>query len=148
MTVLRILVEPADFDTAAELERLGGDGVGAVASFIGLVRGGDGLVSLTLEHWPGRTEAALARIAEEAAARWPLVAVTIVHRIGPLAPGARIVLVAASSSHRAAAIEAVAFLIDWLKTDAPFWKREAFADGTTRWVEARQSDDAASARWH
>jgi molybdopterin synthase catalytic subunit len=93
------------------------------------------------------TEAMMRRIAEEAAARWPLLGVTLVHRHGRLSPGDRIVLAAAASRHRAAALEATAFLIDWLKTRAPFWKKEYFDDGSSRWVEARAEDDRAAARW-
>ena len=140
-------VQAAAFDVGAELAALGGDGVGAVASFVGLVRGGDGLVAMTLEQYPAMTAAAITGIAEEAARRWPLAAVTVVHRVGRLEPGAAIVLVAAASAHRAAALEAVAFLMDWLKTRAPFWKREEYAGGAVRWVEARGEDDAAAARW-
>lgn len=146
--MIRISVQTEDFDVGAELVALPADipGVGAVASFVGLVRGGGGLFALTLEHYPGMTEAALQTIAEQADARWPLTAITIVHRIGRLVPGERIVLVAAASGHRAAALEAVAFLIDWLKTHALFWKREEGTFGS-RWVRARHEDDAAAARW-
>lgn len=146
--MIRIAVQETDFDVGAELAALPGDvpGVGAVASFIGIVRGGDGLRALCLEHYPGMTEAALTAIAEQADARWPLTAITIVHRVGRLVVGERIVLVAAASGHRAAALEAVAFLMDWLKTRAPFWKREEGAWGS-RWVEARDADTAAAERW-
>ncbi|MDT7933408.1 MAG: molybdenum cofactor biosynthesis protein MoaE [Sphingomonadaceae bacterium] len=151
MTAIRVRVEAADFDPGVELSRMadGGD-PGAVASFIGHVRGGDdpALCGLTLEHYPGMTQAACEAAAYEAAARWPLTAVTVIHRHGRLSPGERIVLVAAASAHRRAALEACAFLIDWLKTRAPFWKREEFADGSARWVEARVDDEAAAARWH
>lgn len=144
---LTVRVDTADIDVGAELARLETLGGGGIASFTGIVRGGDGLTALELEHHPGITLAMMTRIAEEAAARWPLLGVTAVHRHGRLAPGARIVLVAAASPHRAAALEATAFLIDWLKTRAPFWKKEHFADGTSRWVEARATDDDAAARW-
>jgi len=146
--MIRIVVQEGDFDVAAELAALPGDvpGVGAVASFIGIVRGGDGLTALTLEHYAGMTEAALRTVAEEADARWPLTGITILHRIGRLRVGDRIVLVATASGHRAAALEATAFLMDWLKTRAPFWKREEGAWGT-RWVEARHADTAAAERW-
>ncbi|WP_336965015.1 molybdenum cofactor biosynthesis protein MoaE [Sphingobium aquiterrae] len=140
-------VQTGDFDVAAELaalERLGG---GAVASFTGLVRGEGGLRSLTLEHYPAMTQAQMARIGEQAAQRWPLLGIRIVHRIGTLAPGARIVFVGTASSHRMAALESCAFLIDWLKTDAPFWKKEAHGDGSERWVDARQEDAARAAGW-
>jgi molybdopterin synthase catalytic subunit len=146
--MIRIVVQEGDFDVGAELAALPGDvpGVGAVASFIGVVRGGDGLTALTLEHYAGMTEAALRTVAEEADARWPLTGITILHRIGRLRVGDRIVLVATASGHRAAALEATAFLMDWLKTRAPFWKREEGAWGT-RWVEARHADTAAAERW-
>lgn len=145
----RIIVGNADFDVGAELTRLE-SGAGAVASFIGIVRGnsqGRPLAALTLEHYPGMTEAALAAIAETAMTRWRLLDCLVIHRIGRLTPGARIVLAAASSAHRGDALEATAFLIDWLKTDAPFWKREDFADGESAWVEARQSDHETRDRW-
>ncbi|MGC9269602.1 molybdenum cofactor biosynthesis protein MoaE [Acidiphilium sp.] len=150
----RIVVGPADFDLDAELRRLE-TGAGAVASFVGLVRGtaqGDTgvsrpLAALTLEHYPGMTEQALAAIADTAMTRWHLLDCTIIHRVGCLKPGARIVLAAASSAHRRDALEATGFLIDWLKTDAPFWKREDFIDGTTTWVAARSADTDARDRW-
>ncbi len=146
--MIDVRVPAEDFDTGAEIARLDALGGGAVASFTGLVRGDGGLVELLLERYPGMTEAALRRIAEEAWARWPLAGLTLIHRHGPLGVGDRIVFVGTASRHRAAALEACAFLIDWLKTAAPFWKRERFADGTTRWVEARGEDDVAAARWH
>jgi molybdopterin synthase catalytic subunit len=102
---------------------------------------------MVLEHYPAMTERALARIAAEACARWPLTGCTVIHRHGRLVPGDPIVLVLTASAHRAAALESCAFLIDWLKTKAPFWKREEFAGGAERWVEARASDDQATARW-
>lgn len=136
-----------NFDPAAEIARLEALGPGAVASFTGLVRGEDGLVEMRLEHHPGMTDKALLAIAEDAAARWPLVGISVIHRFGSLRAGERIVLVGTASSHRAAALESCAFLIDWLKTSAPFWKQERFADGSARWVEARAADDAAAARW-
>ncbi|MES2497880.1 MAG: molybdenum cofactor biosynthesis protein MoaE [Pseudomonadota bacterium] len=146
-TALLVRVQTADVDVGAELARLEVLGGGGVASFTGVVRGGGGLQALELEHHPGMTEAMMTRIAEEAAARWPLLGVTAIHRHGRMLPGQRIVLVAAASPHRAAALEATNFLIDWLKTRAPFWKKEHFADGTSRWVEARAEDDDAAARW-
>jgi molybdopterin synthase catalytic subunit len=125
-----------------------------VASFVGLVRdmGGPGssadqVSALTLEHYPGMTEKRLAEIEAEALARWPLEATVIIHRVGRLLPGDRIVLVATASSHRQAALESCQFLIDWLKTKAPFWKKEEFTSGGATWVEARDADDAAAARW-
>lgn len=142
--MIRVLVSPTPIDAAAELEAL--EVGGAVATFTGLVRADDGVAILELEHYPGATEAALTRLAQEASARWSLAATTIVHRVGPMRPGERIVFVGAASAHRAAALEACAFLIDRLKTDAPFWKRETVA-GESRWVEARGSDDEAAARW-
>lgn len=145
--MIRVHVSPTPIDLAAEMagvERA--DGAGAVATFTGLVRSDDGVGTLELEHYPGATEAALTRLAEEATARWALGAATIVHRVGPMAPGERIVFVAAASAHRGAALEACAYLIDRLKTDAPFWKRET-RGGEARWVEARESDADAAARW-
>jgi len=143
-----IKVEQADFDVGAELGHLEALGGGAVASFIGIVRGGDGLTALELEHHPGMTHGALQRVAQEAAKRWPLIGITLIHRYGRLEPGQRIVLAAAAASHRAAALEATSFLIDWLKTHAPFWKKEYFADGSARWVDARAADDEAASRWN
>lgn len=145
--MIDIRVQAGRFDVGAELARLEELGGGAVASFTGLVRGDDGLIELLLEQYPGMTEASLHRIASQAVERWPLAGLTLIHRHGPLAVGERIVFVGTASRHRAAALEACAFLIDWLKTGAPFWKRETFADGTSRWVEARATDDAAAARW-
>ena len=140
-----ISVSPAPIDVAAELAALEQD-AGAVASFTGLVRGDDGVTVLELEHYPGATESALEQLAAEAQARWNLSTVRIVHRVGPMVPGERIVFVGTASAHRGAALEACAFLIDRLKTDAPFWKRETRGD-TARWVEARATDDHAAARW-
>jgi len=152
-----VRVQEGDFDPGAELAALargdeaGGETeVGGLASFVGLVRGTAGgrpIRAMTLEHYPGMTERKLAEIAAEAERRWPLTGTVIVHRVGRLLPGERIVLAAAASAHRAAALEACAFLIDWLKTEAPFWKFEEAEDGSGRWVEARDSDRAAAARW-
>ena len=144
-----VRVQEADFDLGTESALLtaGREDVGGLASFVGLCRADDGLAALVLEHYPGMTERAIARIAAEACARWPLTGCTVIHRTGRLPPGAPIVLVLTASSHRAAALESCAFLIDWLKTRAPFWKREEFADGASRWVEAKAADDAAAARW-
>ncbi|MCE9522559.1 MAG: molybdopterin synthase catalytic subunit MoaE [Alphaproteobacteria bacterium] len=146
-----IRVQSDDFDPGAEIAKLhaGRSDIGAVASFVGLVRGeshGEKLTSMTLEHFPGMTERELERIEEQARARWALDDVVIVHRVGELKPGARIVLVATAAAHRAAAFEAAEFLMDYLKTRAPFWKRELRASGE-HWVEARGSDDDAAARW-
>jgi molybdopterin synthase catalytic subunit len=143
----RVKIQSDAFDVGAELARLEVSGAGAVASFTGLVRGDGDLIELILEHYPGMTEAALQRLADTAMSRWALGNVTIIHRVGPMAPGERIVFVGTASPHRLAALEACGFLIDRLKTDAPFWKQEHFADGQTQWVEPRESDDAAAARW-
>jgi molybdopterin synthase catalytic subunit len=144
-----VRVQQAPFDLAAESALLaaGRTDVGGMASFVGLCRADDGLAALTLEHYPGMTERAIAVIAAEAEARWPLTGCTVIHRIGRLPPGEQIVLVLTASPHRAAALESCAFLIDWLKTRAPFWKREEFADGRERWVAAKAEDDAAASRW-
>jgi molybdopterin synthase catalytic subunit len=145
----RILVQDALFDMAAETAALtaGRTDIGGVASFLGVCRGDDSLAAMVLEHYPGMTERALGRIAAEAEARWPLTGCTVIHRVGRILPGEPIVLVLTASAHRAAALESCAFLIDWLKTKAPFWKREEFADGDARWVAAKNEDDAAAARW-
>jgi molybdopterin synthase catalytic subunit len=145
----RIAVQEAPFDLAAESAALsaGRTDVGAIASFVGLCRADDGLAAMVLEHYPAMTERAIAKIVAEAEARWPLTGCTVIHRVGRLEPGAPIVLVLTASSHRAAALESCAFLIDWLKTKAPFWKREEFSAGGTRWVEAKAGDDAAADRW-
>jgi molybdopterin synthase catalytic subunit len=146
-----IRVQREDFDVAAELERLtrGRHDIGGLVSFVGLVRdlaGGQPIGAMTLEHYPGMTEKTLARIEAEARARWPLAASLVIHRYGRLEPGDRIVLVATASAHRDAAFQACHFLIDWLKTKAPFWKREETPSGD-RWVAARAADDMAAARW-
>ena len=149
MSQVTVRVQEAPFDFAAESAALtaGRTDIGGLASFVGLCRADDGLAALVLEHYPGMTERAIARIAAEACARWPLSGCTVIHRVGRLTPGAPIVLVLTASTHRAAALESCAFLIDWLKTGAPFWKREEFAGGGERWVEAKAEDDAAAARW-
>ena len=145
--MIRIVVTPEAIDIAAEMALAeAAAGTGAVATFTGLVRADDGVGTLELEHYPGATEAALYRVAAGAAERWSLGGATIVHRVGPMTPGTRIVFVAASSAHRAAALEACAYLIDRLKTDAPFWKRET-RGGESRWVEARETDADAAKRW-
>ena len=144
---VRVQEEAFDLGTESALLTAGREDVGGLASFVGLCRADDGLAALVLEHYPGMTERAITGIAGEACARWPLTGCTVIHRIGRLPPGAPIVLVLTASSHRAAALESCAFLIDWLKTRAPFWKREEFADGASRWVEAKAADDAAAARW-
>lgn len=143
--MIRTRVQQQDFDPGAELAALGAQG--AVASFIGHVRSDDGVVELWLDHHPTMTAAALDRLAGEAMQRWPLAGVTILHRVGALAAGERIVLVAAASAHRAAALSACGFLIDRLKTDVPLWKRETLADGSARWVEPREGDSARAEGW-
>ena len=143
-----IRIQREDFDTGAELDALGngrGD-IGAVASFIGLVRSDGGLTAMTLDHYPGMTEREIAAHVAEAERRWPLLGVCVVHRVGRLEPGERIVFVGVASSHRQAAFEAAEFLMDYLKTRAPFWKLEERPAGST-WVEARASDDASANRW-
>ena len=144
-----IRVQREDFDVGAEMAAMSGKNIGALASFVGLVRGKDGnaaIGAMTLEHYPGMTEKKLAEIEAEARERWPLEDCLVVHRYGRLEPGDRIVLVITASSHRQAALESCAFLIDWLKTSAPFWKLEERGDGED-WVEARASDDAAAEKW-
>jgi molybdopterin synthase catalytic subunit len=146
-----IRVQREDFDMGRELAALtaGNHKVGGLAVFVGLVRdlAGDKAVgAMTLEHYAGMTEKMLERIEAEARARWPLEASLVIHRYGRLEPGDRIVLVACASAHRQAALDACGFLIDWLKTKAPFWKLEEGPAGAA-WVEARDSDDAAAARW-
>ena len=145
-----VRVQQQPFDTGAELAALTAEriDIGALASFVGLVRTHEGepITAMTLEHYPGMTEKKLAEIEAEAHARWPLQASLIVHRYGRMLPGEPIVLVATAAAHRAPALEACAFLIDWLKTKAPFWKREETA-GESRWVEPRNADDEAAARW-
>jgi molybdopterin synthase catalytic subunit len=144
-----IRVQSEDFDPGVEIGRLQRDDAGAIVSFVGVVRGeshGEKLASMTLEHFPGMTERELGRIADEARARWSLSGVVVVHRVGELKPGERIVLVVTAAAHRRAAFEAAEFLMDYLKTRAPFWKRELRASGE-HWVEARGSDDEAAARW-
>ncbi|MCY4608042.1 MAG: molybdenum cofactor biosynthesis protein MoaE [bacterium] len=146
-----IRVQAEDFDIAAEMEAIASHStsLGAIASFVGVVRdmaGDGGPSSMTLEHYPGMTERMLREIDEEACRRWPLEASLVIHRYGRLEPGDRIVLVVTASAHRQAALEACAFLIDWLKTKAPFWKLEETQDAS-HWVEARARDDDAAARW-
>lgn len=149
---MAVRVQSEPFDPAAELAAFarGRTDVGGVASFVGLVRdehGGERVAAMTLEHYPGMTERKLAEIEAEARSRWPLLDALVVHRYGRMLPGEPIVLVATASAHRQAALEACAFLIDWLKTRAPFWKLEETPAGGEHWVEARASDDAAAARW-
>jgi molybdopterin synthase catalytic subunit len=141
-----IHIQEEDFDVADEIAALTGETTGAVATFTGLVRGEGGLSALVLEHYPGMTEREIGQIAEEAKKRWPLTGLTIIHRVGRLQVGEQIVLVAVASGHRAAAFEACHFLIDYLKTRAPFWKQEE-RGGALAWVEAKASDDSAAERW-
>ena len=143
--MIRVVVQKSPIDIMAEMVRVEGE-AGAVATFTGLVRADDGVETLELEHYPGATEAALTKVAEGACMRWGLSAATIIHRVGPMHPGERIVFVAAASAHRGASLEACAYLIDRLKTDAPFWKRET-RGAEASWVEARDADEAAAARW-
>ena len=147
----RIVIQTEDFDAAAEVAALTRDrrDIGAVVTFTGLCRDEGGrLAALELEHYPGMAEEEIARMVARAAARWPLDAVTVVHRVGRIAPGAQIVLVIAASSHRAAAFAGAEFLMDYLKTSAPFWKKEHPIDGpATEWVAARDEDDRALEKW-
>ncbi len=153
----RIRVQTEDFDTGAEIAALtaGRTDIGGIGVFIGTVRDNPGtrepgtpaVTALTLEHYPGMTERAIGKIVARAEERWPLLGCTVIHRVGTMRAGENIVLVIAASSHRLAALDATAFLIDWLKTKAPFWKREDFASGEGAWVEAREADDAAAERW-
>ncbi|HKG76985.1 MAG TPA: molybdenum cofactor biosynthesis protein MoaE [Beijerinckiaceae bacterium] len=151
MTVA-IRIQAGDFDVAAETAALTQDraDIGAVVAFTGLCRDEGGrLAALELEHYPNMAEAEVARVVEEARRRWPLAGVTVIHRHGTIAPGQNIVLVLTASTHRQAAFEAAAFLMDFLKTRAPFWKREHLKDGSTGgWVEAKDADDDAAARWN
>jgi molybdopterin synthase catalytic subunit len=145
---MNVRIQTGDFDIGAECEALmrANQGIGALATFAGLVRGDDNLVSLTLEHYPGMTEREIGRHIDEARTRWPVIGASVVHRIGRLVPGDRIVLVGVVSSHRADSFAACEFLMDYLKTRAPFWKREERA-GRSTWVGAKCSDEAAAARW-
>jgi len=149
-----IKVQTEDFDVGAEIAALtaGRTDIGGIGCFVGTVRAdakgaGAAVTGMTLEHYPGMTERAIGKIADEAAERWPLLGCTVIHRVGLLRPGENIVLVIAASSHRQAALDATSFLIDWLKTKAPFWKREDFAGGEGAWVDAREEDDTAASRW-
>jgi molybdopterin synthase catalytic subunit len=150
-TAATIRIQQADFNIAQEIAALtaGRTDIGAVVSFSGICRGIEGnapIAALTLEHYPGMAEAEIKRHADEALARWPLQGLSVIHRVGRIVPGENIVLVVTASQHRQAAFEAAEFLMDYLKTNAPFWKREEGASGTN-WVEARSHDDDAAARW-
>ncbi len=145
-------MQEAPFDVATEMAALtaGRTDIGGVGCFLGTVRamsGGRAITDMTLEHYPAMTIPALEAIVAEAQARWPLLGCTVIHRVGRLAPGAGIVLVLAASAHRQAALQATQFLIDYLKTRAPFWKKERFADGQEDWVAAKDEDDQAASRW-
>jgi molybdopterin synthase catalytic subunit len=151
MAGARVSIQTVDFDLGAEIARVraGDTRVGAVATFVGTVRAvddGSGVSALELEHYPGMTERAIEAMIDEALQRFDVLGARVVHRIGPLAPGDQIVLVVVTASHRHAAFQACEFLMDYLKTQAPFWKKESTAEGA-RWVDARSSDDAALARW-
>jgi molybdopterin synthase catalytic subunit len=147
-----VRVQGEDFEIGAEVARLtaGRNDIGAIVTFTGTVRAdnaGTAISGMTLEHYPGMTEQELARVEAEAAARWPLQASLIVHRVGALKPGDNIVLVVTASAHRQAAFAAAEFLMDYLKTQAPFWKKQLGRDGKEQWVDARDSDDRAAGRW-
>jgi molybdopterin synthase catalytic subunit len=149
---VHIQVQQTDFDVSSELKRLSAHDrtIGALVSFVGLVRDineGQSIQAMTLEHYPGMTEKALYEIAQEAQQRWPLQGITIIHRIGDLMPSDQIVLVITASRHRHAAFESADFLMDFLKSKAPFWKKENTPEGS-RWVDARESDEIALARWN
>jgi molybdopterin synthase catalytic subunit len=146
-----IRIQEADFDIAREIAALTQvrKDIGAVVSFSGICRdteGGDAIAALTLEHYPGMAEAEIGRHAETALSRWPLTGLTVIHRVGRIAAGENIVLVLTASKHREAAFQAAEFLMDYLKANAPFWKREE-KPGGANWIEARDHDDAAAARW-
>jgi len=147
-----IRIQEADFDIAREIAALTGGrtDIGAVVSFSGICRGSEGdapIAALTLEHYPGMAEAEITRHAQTALSRWPLTGLTVIHRVGRIVPGENIVLVVTASAHRQAAFEAAEFLMDYLKANAPFWKREESAGGTS-WIDARHHDDEAAARWN
>jgi molybdopterin synthase catalytic subunit len=151
-----ISVQTEDFDVAAEIARLttGRTDIGGLGCFIGIVRedkshrgANSAIRALTLEHYPAMTARAIGRIAAEAEQRWDLLGCTVIHRVGRMLPGENIVLVLTVAAHRKAALDSTAFLIDWLKTKAPFWKREEFADGDGAWIDATEADTAAAARW-
>ena len=149
---MSVRVQREDFDIGVEVARLtaGRTDIGAIVTFTGTVRAesnGGAIAGMTLEHYPGMTEQELTRVETEAGKRWPLQASLVIHRVGALKPGDNIVLVVTASAHREAAFAAAEFLMDYLKTRAPFWKKESSADGKERWVEARNSDDRAAERW-
>ncbi|MEY3834507.1 MAG: Molybdopterin synthase [Pseudomonadota bacterium] len=143
----RVLISDEPISAEVALSGLSDLGGGAVSSFTGISRDDGGVTAIELEHYPGMTESSLMRLIDEAFTRWALLGAAIVHRIGRVAVGEPVVVVGAASRHRADALEATAFLIDRLKTDAPFWKKEHYADGTSVWVDAKSSDDDRSSRW-
>jgi molybdopterin synthase catalytic subunit len=143
----RVLISAEPISAEVALAGLSDLGGGAVSSFTGISRDDGGVTAIELEHYPGMTESSLMRLIDEAFARWALLGAAIVHRIGRVAVGEPVVVVGAASRHRADALEATAFLIDRLKTDAPFWKKEHYADGRSVWVDAKSSDDDRSSRW-
>jgi molybdopterin synthase catalytic subunit len=149
MVTISVRIQSEDFDVAAEVDRLRGTGdVGAIVSFSGICRNEDGTLSaLELEHYPGMAEAEIERIARTAADRWPVSAITAIHRHGRIEPGENIVLVVTASAHRQAAFDAANYLMDFLKTRAPFWKKEHTANEDGSWVSAKAEDDAAAQRW-
>ena len=144
--MIAVTVDAAAIEIGAEHAAIVASGAGGIATFTGIVRADDGVTALTLEHYPGATEAALVALAEAAVARWDLTGARITHRVGRMLPGDLVVFVGTAARHRGAALEACAFLIDRLKTEAPFWKKESLAE-MERWVDPRGSDDAAAARW-
>ena len=143
----RVIISDEPISAEVALSGLSDLGCGAVSSFTGISRDDGGVTAIELEHYPGMTESSLMRLIDEAFTRWALLGAAIVHRIGRVAVGEPVVVVGAASRHRADALEATAFLIDRLKTDAPFWKKEHYADGTSVWVDAKSSDDDRSSRW-
>jgi molybdopterin synthase catalytic subunit len=148
----RIKVQTEDFDIGAEFAAMtaGRTDIGGIGCFVGTVRNtasDQRVAAMTLEHYPAMTERAIGRITDQAERRWQLLGCTVIHRVGRLIAGDNIVLVLAAAAHRQPALDATEFLIDWLKTKAPFWKKEEFVEGGGAWVEAREADDAAAARW-
>jgi molybdopterin synthase catalytic subunit len=143
----KVRISSTPITTEAELSALSGIGGGALSSFTGIVRDDGGVTAIELEHYPGMTEACLSQLIEAATARWSLLGAVVTHRVGVVPVGDPVVVVGAASLHRAEALEATACLSDRLKTEAPFWKREHYTDGTAKWVEAKSSDDTRSERW-
>lgn len=150
MGITKIRVGHEDFDVSEEMRLLERPErrAGAVVTFTGVVRSDGSVVEMALEHYPGMTEKALAEIVESARARWQIEDVVVIHRVGPLKVGEQIVMTLVTSLHRREAFEASEFIMDWLKTEAPFWKKETTVDGQARWVDARESDDRARDRWN